>query len=80
MLDAKELQVSGLKFQVEIEKIKKQISSKPLIVILNKVDLLSKVEVETIRQQLETLNLKLQTISAKNKTGIDELKIRFFLL
>lgn len=74
LLDAKELQVSGLKFQVEIEKIKNKFPQKPLIVILNKVDLLSKVEVETIRQQLETLNLKLQTISAKNKTGIDELK------
>lgn len=74
LLDSKELQVSGLKFQVEIEKIKNKFPQKPLIVILNKVDLLSKVEVETIRQQLETLNLKLQTISAKNKTGIDELK------
>lgn len=74
LLDAKELQVSGLKFQVEIEKIKNKFPQKPIIVILNKVDLLSKVEVETIRQQLETLNLKLQTISAKNKTGIDELK------
>ncbi len=74
LLDAKELQVSGLTFQVEIEKIKNKFPQKPLIVILNKVDLLSKDEVETIRQQIETLNLKLETISAKNKTGIDELK------
>jgi tRNA modification GTPase len=74
LLDAKELQVSGLKFQVEIEKIKNKFPQKPLIVILNKVDLLSISEVETIRQELETLNLKLVTISAKQKIGIDELK------
>ena len=74
LLDAKELQISGLKFQVEIEKIKNKFPQKPLVVILNKVDLLSINEVETIRQELETLNLKLETISAKKKTGIDELK------
>jgi tRNA modification GTPase len=74
LLDAKELQVSGFRFQVEIEKIKNKFPQKLLIVILNKVDLLSINEVETIRQELETLNLKLETISAKKKTGIDELK------
>lgn len=74
LLDAKELQVSGLKFQVEIEKIKNKYPQKPLVVIINKVDLLSKDAVEAIRQELETLNLKLETISAKQKTGIDELK------
>lgn len=74
LLDAKELQVSGLKFQVEIEKIKNKFPQKPLVVIINKVDLLSKDAVEAIRQKLETSNLKLETISAKQKTGIDELK------
>ena len=74
LLDAKELQVSGLKFQVEIEKIKNKFPQKPLVVILNKVDLLSKDAVEAISQELETLNLKLETISAKQKTGIEELK------
>jgi len=74
LLDAKELQVSGLKFQVEIEKIKNKFPQKPLMVIINKVDLLSKKDVETLRKQLETLNVKLGTISAKQKTGIEELK------
>ena len=74
LLDAKELQVSGLKFQVEIEKIKYKFPQKPLVVILNKVDLLSKDSVEAIRQELEMLNLKLETISAKQKIGIEELK------
>ena len=74
LLDAKQLQVSGLKFKVEIEKIKNKFPLKPLIVLINKVDLLPTEEVETIRKQLETLNLKLETISAKQKTGIEELK------
>lgn len=74
LLDAKQLQVSGLKFQVEIEKIKNKFPQKPFVVIINKVDLLPLEEVETIRKQLETLNLKLETISAKQKTGIEELK------
>lgn len=74
MLDAKELQVSGLKFQVEIEKIKNKFPQKPLIVIINKVDLVAKEDVETLRKQLETLNLKLETISAKENIGVEELK------
>lgn len=74
LLDAKELLVSGLQFQVEIEKIKNKFPQKPLMVIINKVDLLSNEEVETIRKQLENLNVTLETISAKNKQGIEELK------
>ena len=74
LLDAKELLVSGLKFQVEIEKIKNKFTQKPLMVIINKVDLLSNEEVETIRKQLETLNVTLETISAKENIGIEHLK------
>jgi tRNA modification GTPase len=43
-------------------------------VVINKIDLLSKDEILNINQQLETLNLKPETISAKNNLGIDELK------
>ena len=60
--------------KIEIEKIKNKYPLKTIIVIINKVDLLSTEEIETIHQELETLNLKLETISAKQKTGIDELK------
>lgn len=74
LLDAKELQVSSFKFQVEIEKIKNKYPQKPLVVIINKVDLLSEQELNAIKAELETLNLKPETISAKQKTGIEELK------
>jgi tRNA modification GTPase len=60
--------------KIEIEKIKNKYPLKTIIVVINKVDLLSTEEIETIRQELQTLNLKLETISAKQKTGIDELK------
>lgn len=74
LLDAKELQVSSFKFQVEIEKIKNKYPQKPLVVIINKVDLLSEQELNVIKTELETLNLKPETISAKQKIGIEELK------
>src|SRR5690554_5898034 len=74
LLDAKELQVSSSKFQVEIEKIKNKYPQKPLVVVINKVDLLSESELNAIKSQLETLNLKPETISAKQNIGIEELK------
>nr|WP_298658506.1 tRNA uridine-5-carboxymethylaminomethyl(34) synthesis GTPase MnmE [uncultured Flavobacterium sp.] len=74
LFESLKFQVSNSEYIHEIEKVKNKYPLKPLVVVINKVDLLSKDEVETIRQQIETLNLKLETISAKNKTGIDELK------
>ena len=59
---------------IEIERIKNKYPQKPLIVVINKIDLLSETEIQNIKLQLETLNVKLQTISAKNKIGVEELK------
>jgi len=42
--------------------------------VINKIDLLTQEELLHIHQQLETLNLKPETISAKQNIGIDELK------
>ena len=70
MVDTQEI----LNVQIEIGKIKNKFPSKALIVVVNKVDLLNIIEIENITQKLETLNLKLIFLSAKNKTGIDELK------
>ncbi len=72
IVDSVQLSVGSLK--VEIEKIKNKFPLKTLVVIINKVDLLSAEDVVDLRQQLESLNVKLETISAKEKTGIDELK------
>ncbi len=74
LFDGVELRVSGFRFQVEIEKIKNKYPLKPLLVLINKVDLLSTTETETISKQLETLNLKPFFISAKQNIGVDDLK------
>ena len=74
LFDGLKFQQSSSEFIIEIEKVKNQFPLKPLVVVINKLDLLSESEIETIRQKLETLDVKLETISAKNKTGIDDLK------
>jgi tRNA modification GTPase len=60
--------------QIEIEKIKNQFPLKPLVIIVNKIDQLETQDIETIVSQLTTHNAQLITLSAKNKTGIDDLK------
>ena len=74
LFDGLKFQVSSSEFIIEIERVKNQFPLKPLVVVINKLDLLSEKDIEAIRQKLENLEVKLETISAKNKTGIDELK------
>jgi len=58
----------------EYEKLKNRCSLKPILFVINKVDLLTEQQVGALVSQLETLNVKPILISAKEKTGIDELK------
>jgi tRNA modification GTPase len=67
--------------KIEIEKIRNQFPLKPLIVVINKSDTLTNKQITECTQQLTTDNRQLTTdnrqlitISAKQKTGIDELK------
>ena len=61
--------------KIEIEKIKNQFPQKPLIVVINKVDLLNMENRIKFNNQLSIINYPLLIeISAKQKTGIDELK------
>lgn len=64
----------GDDYIVEIEKIKNKYPQKPLIVVVNKIDLLTEAEINEITTKISGLQVVLQTISAKNKLGIDELK------
>lgn len=59
-----------------INKIKQEHPEKPIIVIFNKVDLLSENKIKEISTLVSTFDFQLSTIfiSAKQKTGIDELK------
>ena len=74
LFESLKFKISSAEYLSEIEKVKNKYPLKPLIVVINKIDLLSNNEIESIRQQLETLNVKLETISAKNNIGIDDLK------
>lgn len=74
LFDGLKFKLAGSRYVAEIEKVKNKFPLKPLVVIINKVDLLSAEDVQLLRQQLGNLNVKLETISAKEKRGIDELK------
>lgn len=74
LFESLKFQVSGSEYINEIEKVKNKYPLKPLIVVVNKVDLISSEERLELLQQLETLNVKQILLSAKNKEGIDELK------
>lgn len=74
LFDGLKFKVSSSSFIIEIEKVKNKYPLKPLLVVINKIDLLTSEEILFIHKRLETVNLKPETISAKNSLGIDELK------
>lgn len=74
LFESLKFQVSGSEYINEIEKVKNKYPLKTLLVLINKVDLLTNDEISDIQKQLDTLNLKQILISARQKTGIDELK------
>ena len=74
MFESLKFKVSGSEYITEIEKVKNKYPLKPLIVVINKVDLISENDRLELLQQLKSLNVKQILLSAKNKVGIDELK------
>jgi tRNA modification GTPase len=74
LFDGSKFQVSSSHFIVEIEQIKNKYPQKPLLILINKKDVLSQTEIDNLTLKLETLNLKQILISAKQNIGIDELK------
>ena len=75
LVDSYELSVVSLEaLKIEIEKVKNQFPLKPLLIVINKMDLLSEEKIKLIETQLTSDNTQLQFISAKNKIGIDDLK------
>jgi len=74
LFESFKFKVSSSEYITEIEKVKNKYPLKPILVVVNKVDLISENEVLSIRKQLETLNVNLETISAKQNIGVEELK------
>ena len=78
LVDSFQLKIDG-KLEaliVEINKTLNRFPSKPLLIIVNKKDLISSETIKTVIQKLSVINQQLTTlfISAKNKDGIDDLK------
>ena len=73
-MDSLKFKASSNSFIVEIEKIKNKYPLKQILIVCNKIDQLTEEELQDIRKQLETLNLKQLFLSAKENIGVDELK------
>jgi tRNA modification GTPase len=69
LANSQTFQVQSSKFKAEIDQIKERFPNKRLLVIANKVDLLSEEEVSILKSQYSNLLL----LSAKQKVGIDTL-------
>jgi tRNA modification GTPase len=69
LANAEKFKVQSSTFQAEIDQIKERFPKKRLLVIANKVDLLSEEEISALTSQFSDLLL----LSAKQKLGIDTL-------
>lgn len=75
LFDAEQFVSSFEAFKVEIEKIKNKYPLKPLLIIPNKIDKLTEVQVLELEANLKTIeNSKYILLSAKQNKGIDHLK------
>lgn len=74
LMDSLKFQVSSASFIVEIEKIKNKYPLKEILIVCNKIDQLNDKELQDIRHELETLNLKQIFLSAKQNIGVEDLK------
>jgi tRNA modification GTPase len=66
--------VSGLNYLTEIEEIKNKYPQKQVVVVINKIDLITAAQIQDIKQQLASIAVLPILLSAKNKLGVDELK------
>ena len=74
LFESLKFKVQNSKYIIEIEKIKNQFPLKPLVVVINKIELLSEAEVTQIKNKLQPLNVIVEMISAKQNIGVEELK------
>jgi len=76
LFESLKFKAQSSEYIIEIEKIKNQFPLKPIIIIINKKDLIDDKTISTINEQLTTDNRQPSTIyiSAKNNIGIEDLK------
>ncbi len=72
MINAAELLHSHKTILLEIEKIKNQFPSKPLLIIANKIDILSEQDQKQLLERIPEIHL----LSAKTNSGVDALQTK----
>ncbi len=74
LLESSKFKVSGLAYRAEIEKLMQDYPNKQVVVVINKIDLITPNEIQEIQQQLASIEVSPILLSAKNKQGVEELK------
>jgi len=74
LFESSKFKVSGLGYRTEIEKIKNNYPQKQLVVVINKIDLITAAQIQDIQKQLASIEVSPILLSAKNKQGVEELK------
>jgi tRNA modification GTPase len=74
LFESSKFKVSGLDYINEIEKIKNKYPQKQLMVVINKIDLITAAQMQEIQHQLASIEVSPILLSAKNKEGVEELK------
>jgi tRNA modification GTPase len=69
LFDSTQFKIQGLKFKVELEKIKNKYPLKPLIVIANKIDKVDDVLIAEMQSEIP----EIQLLSAKTGFGVEQL-------
>ncbi len=74
LLESSKFKVSGLAYRSEIEKLLHDYPNKQVVVVINKIDLITPTQIQEILQQLAAIDVTPILLSAKNKQGVEELK------
>lgn len=80
LLDSVAFQQAPTTYRQELEKIKNQYPQKQLVVVFNKIDLLTAATTEKLLRELEPLQVQVIGLSAKEKDGVVRLKQILFSL
>ncbi|RXR19453.1 tRNA uridine-5-carboxymethylaminomethyl(34) synthesis GTPase MnmE [Flavobacterium stagni] len=80
LFESAKFHADGQQYRTEIEKIKNKYPQKQVVVVLNKIDLVTEQQLQEIQSQLETLDVKRILLSAKNQEGVHELKNELYAL
>lgn len=80
LLDSVAFQQNPTNYRQELEKIKNQYPQKQLVVVFNKIDLLDEATTESLLRALDSMQVQVIGLSAKQQEGVVRLKQILFSL